>query len=202
MNRSPIQRLLAPALTLAAPAIALGAEAHGGDAHGTDSPMFFSLFQYGMSILVFLIVFAVLSKVAWPKILGGLEAREKKIREEIFAAEESRKKASEMQAAHSKELATAKAEAQRMIEQTRAEATRTAADLRVKAEAEIGQMREQALASIEAAKKAAVQDIYNEAAGMATAAAGKILERELNPADQARLIENSLTEFREAYAGR
>ncbi|MBN8643642.1 MAG: F0F1 ATP synthase subunit B [Planctomycetes bacterium] len=202
MNRSPMQRLFATALVLAAPAIALGAEAHAGESHGTDSPMFFSLFQYGMAILVFLIVFAVLSKAAWPKILGGLEAREKKIREEIFAAEESRKKASEMQAAHSKELAAAKAEAQRMIEQTRADAARTAADLRVKAEAEIAQMREQALASIEAAKKAAVQDIYNEAAGMATAAASKILERELNPADQARLIEHSLTEFRGAYAGR
>lgn len=202
MNRSFHQRSLGLIAVLAAPSVALAAEAHGGESHGTDSPMFFSLFQYGSAIVVFLIVFAVLATAAWPKILNGLDAREKKIREEIFAAEESRKKAAEMQASHGKELAAAKAEAQRMIEQTRAEATRTAADLRVKAEAEIAAMREQALASIEAAKRAAVQDIYNEAAGLATAAASKILDRELNPNDQARLIENTLTEFRGTYAGR
>ncbi|MFM9957496.1 MAG: F0F1 ATP synthase subunit B [Phycisphaerales bacterium] len=201
MNRRLTNSTLALAATLLTPALALGAAA-AGETHGTESPMFFSLFQYGSAIVVFLIVFAVLAKVAWPKILGGLEEREKKIREEIFAAEESRKRASEMQASHAKELSAAKTEAARLIEQTRAEATRAVADLRVKAEAEIAQMREQALASIEAAKKAAVQDIYNEAAGMATAGASKILERELNPADQARLIENTLTEFREAYAGR
>ncbi len=200
MNRRRTNSTLALAATLLTPALALAAA--GGETHGTESPMFFSLFQYGSAIVVFLIVFAVLAKLAWPKILDGLDAREKKIREEIFAAEDSRKRASEMQASHARELAAAKAEAQRMLEQTRAEAARTAADLRVKAEAEIAQMREQALASIEAAKKAAVQDIYNEAAGMATAAASKILERELNPADQSRLIENTLTEFRGAYAGR
>lgn len=202
MNRRFNKPMLAALATLFTPALSLAAEAHGGETHGTESPMFFSLFQYGMAILVFLIVFAVLAKLAWPKILGGLEDREKKIREEIFAAEESRKKAAEMQAGFARELSAAKAESQRLIEQTRAEAARTAADLKIKAEAEIAQMREQALSSIEAAKKAAVQDIYNEAAGMATAAASKILERELNPADQARLIEHSLTEFRGAYAGR
>ncbi len=207
MKRRLLPSSLALTAMLALPALVLGAEEHAGGheaaaTHGTESPMFFSLFQYGMAIAVFLIVFAVLAKTAWPKILDGLDAREKKIREEIFAAEESRKKAAEMQSAHARELAAAKAEAQRMLEQTRADASRAAVELKLKNEAEISAMREQALASIEAAKRAAVQDIYNEAAGMATAAAGKILERELNAADQARLIEKSLGEFRGAYAGR
>ncbi len=166
------------------------------------NPVAFNWVPFVAALVIFIIVLGVLSTAVWPKILKGLDDRANKIREEIFAAEESRKKAAEMEAGFSRELAAAKAESQRLIEQTRAEAARTAADLKIKAEAEIAQMREQALSSIEAAKKAAVQDIYNEAAGMATAAASKILERELNPADQARLIENSLTEFRGAYAGR
>jgi len=169
---------------------------------GSANPVAFNWVPFVAALVIFVIVLLVLSTAVWPKILKGLDDRANKIRDEIFAAEESRKASAEMQAGHARELATAKADAQRMIEQTRAEAARTAADLRVKAEVEIAQMREQAIASIDAAKKAAVQDIYNEAAGMATAAAGKILERELNAADQARLIETSLNEFRTAYAGR
>lgn len=176
----------------------LAAEEHAAAAN----PVAFNWVPFVAALVIFVIVLGVLSTAVWPKILKGLDDRANKIREEIFAAEESRKKAAEMEAGHSRELAAAKAEAQRLIEQTRAEAARTAADLKVKAEADIAQMMEQARTSIDAAKKAAVQDIYNEAAGIATAAASKILERELNPADQARLIENSLTEFRGAYAGR
>lgn len=176
------------------------AQEHGGEA--AANPVAFHWVPFVSAIIIFLIVLAVLSKLVWPKILKGLDDRANKIREEIFAAEASRKQAAEMEAGHAKELATARAEAQRLIEQTRAEASRTAVELKLKAEAEVTALREQALASIEAAKRAAVQDIYNEAAGMATAAASKILERELNPADQSRLIEKSLSEFREAYAGR
>jgi F-type H+-transporting ATPase subunit b len=185
--------------SLLATAIPTLLAAEGGEA---ANPVAFNWVPFVAALIIFVIVLGVLSTAVWPKILKGLDDRAAKIREEIFAAEESRKAAAEMQANHTKEIAASRAESQRLVEQARAEATRTAADLKVKAEAEIAQMREQAIASIEAAKKAAVQDIYNEAAGMATAAASKILERELNPADQARLIETSLTEFRGAYAGR
>jgi F0F1-type ATP synthase membrane subunit b/b' len=56
-------------------------------------------------------------------------------------------------------------------------------------------MRAQARASIEAAKKAALAEIYTETATLATAVATKILQREFNPQDQGRLIEESVQQM-------
>lgn len=202
------QRLALLAI-LATPALALAAEeaghaaaehGHAADAATSGGPMWLSAIQFVSAIVVFLIVFFVLAKLAWPKILGGLEEREKKIRSEIFAAEEARKNAQAAQAAFAKEIAEAKAEAGRMIEQARAEQARLSADLKLKAEAELSEMRENANRSIEAAKRAAVSEIYAEAASLATVAAGKILQREVRVDDQKRLIDESMEQLGRQYA--
>lgn len=173
-------------------------EGHG-DAQ-TSNVMFFTLMQFAMAILAFGIVFFILSKAVWPKILGGLEAREQKIRSEVFAAEEARKRANEALKDYEKSLSEARSEATRMIEQTRAEQARMAADLRIKAESELNLLRDQARASIEAAKKAALTEIYGETASLATAVATKILQREFNAQDQGRMIEESVQQFTRDFA--
>lgn len=171
------------------PGVAFAAEGGGGDVVSIN------WLQYLAAIIVFLAAFFILQKTAWPKILGGLEEREKKIREEIFAAEEARRQAERAQEDYAKELAGARAEAHRMIEQTKAEQTRMAADLKSQAEAEMAQLRDSAMANIEAAKRAALNDIYNETATLATQVAARILEREVNEADQKRLVEDTLGEL-------
>lgn len=187
---------------LTLPGVAVAAEAgHGhADAATAGGPMWLSAIQFVSSIVVFLIVFAVLAKIAWPKILGGLEDRERKIRSEIFAAEEARKAAQTAQQQFAKELAEAKAEASRMIEQARAEQARLAADLKLRAEAELTELRESANRSIEAAKRAAIAEIYGEAASLATNVASKILKREVNANDQRHLVEESMNEVSSRYA--
>ena len=177
---------------------------HAADAaaggHASVGVMDFSWIQFASTLLAFGIVFMVLSKVAWPKILQGLEDREQKIRSEVFAAEEARKKADESLKEYEGSLAKAKALATEMIEQTKAEQMRLAAELRSKAEVELGQMRDAARRNIEAAKHAALNEIYNEAASLATSVASKILQREVNEEDQKRLVEESVEEFASEYA--
>jgi F-type H+-transporting ATPase subunit b len=180
---------------------ALGSSALGAEA-GAAQPgvMDFNLVQYGAAVLVFLVALGILSRTAWPKISKGLEDRENKIRNEINSAEEARKRADDALKQYERSLAEAKAEASRMIETTKAEQSRLAADLRVKAEAELTELREAALKSIDAAKRAALSEIYAEAADLATAVASKVLDREVNAADQARLIQESVSEFKGSYA--
>lgn len=176
--------------TLAMPAIApvaLGAEAEAG-----ASPMSFELLQYFATIVTFLIVLAILGKVVWPKILGALEDRQNKILAEIKAAEDARKQAAAALERYEKSLAEARAEAQQLIEKTKAEQSTLAADLRAKADAELTLLRERAQRDIEAAKKQAVSEIYAQAASLATDLAAKILKREINAADQRRLVDESL----------
>lgn len=188
---------------LLGPAVVMAADTAAADGHGAEAKpdvMAFDLLQFVMAIVAFGIAFFVLSKTAWPKIVAGLEARENKIRSEVFAAEEARKQAASSLADYQKSLAEARAEAQRMIEQTRAEQSRLAADLKARAESELNEMREQARMSIESAKKAALAEVYAEAANLATAVAGKILKREFNPGDQGRLVEESLQQYTREYA--
>ena len=191
-------RMLAVLMALLTPGVAMGA-AHGGG--GASDVVAISPWQFVAGIAVFLFAFFILQKMAWPKILGGLDEREKKIREEIFAAEESRRQAERAQADYAKELAGARAEAQRMIEQTKAEQSRMAAELKSQAEAEMAQMRDSAMSSIEAAKRAALSEVYTETATIATAVASKILEREVNEADQKRLVDDTLDELVRRRAG-
>ena len=174
------------------------AQDHGGEAQ--PGVMDFDLVQYIAAILVFVVALVVLSRTAWPKITQGLDDRENKIRNEINAAEEARKRANDALGQYEKSLAEAKAEAGRMIEATKAEQSRLAADLRVKAEAELTEMREVALRSIDAAKRAAIAEIYDHAADLATSVASKVLDREVSAQDQQRLIEQSVSEFKGTYA--
>ena len=57
-------------------------------------------------------------------------------------------------------------------------------------------MREKARRDIESAKRAALTEIYAETATLATAIAGKVLQREVSSQDQHRLVEQSLNEMK------
>src|SRR5262249_31820493 len=140
------------------------------------------------ALVVFTIVLAILGKFAWPRINKGLSERENKIREEIAAAEAARKQAKDALNQYEKSLADARAEAQRMLEKTKAQQQALAEELKAKADTELAAMRDRARRDIESAKRAAIGEIYEEAASAATRIAAKILQREVNARDQQRLI--------------
>lgn len=147
------------------------------------------------AIVVFLLVFAVLAVKVWPTITKALDERAAKIREEIESAEMARKQAKDALEQYQQSLAQARAEAQKMLEQTKAQQTALAAELKAKADSELAQMRERAMRDIDAAKRAAISEIYTDAASMASLVAGKILRREIRPADQQALVEESLAKL-------
>jgi len=205
-NRT-ITRAAAWSIPFVLTAVAIAADAHGTpvphaavEEHGDASVVSVNPFQFVAAILVFVVSLGILSKTAWPKILDALDARDTKIREDISAAEEAKEKANEAMAEYEKSLAEARAEAAAMLEKTKAEQTRMAADLKQQAEIELNELRDDARRNIEAAKRAALTEIYTEAADIATAVAQRILEREVNAADQQRLVEESIAEFTQDFA--
>lgn len=197
-----LERMLACIVVLAMPVVVLGADAVDGkqDAAKEAGVTYFNIITYASAVLVFVAAYLILSKTAWPKITGALDARDEKIRSEIKAAEEARARANDALKEYEKSLSQARAEAARLIEETKAEQTRLAADLRVKAEAEVTAMRESALRSLDAAKNAAVVEIYTEAAMLSSQIAAKILQREVNADDQRRIVEESVAEYTRGYA--
>lgn len=177
-------------LAFAAPALAAEEGAAGAIPHVKQG------FITGLwALVVFAAVVAILGRFVWPKINAGLDDRAAKIRDEIAAAELAQQQAREALEQYERNLAEARAEAQKMIEEARARQTQIAAELKAKADVELGAMRERAMRDIEAARRAAVNEIYSEAADLATKAAGKILQREISPQDHRRLVEESLSEL-------
>jgi F-type H+-transporting ATPase subunit b len=151
-----------------------------------------------VAILVFVVVFVVLSAKVWPTVVKGLKDREMKIRSSIEEAEAAQRQAKAALEQYERNLASARAEAQKMLEDAKTQQLAIAAELRAKADAELGALRDKAKRDIDTAKSAAIAEIHQHATDMATAMAAKILRREINAGDQQRLIQESLQELQAA----
>ena len=136
--KNVLTRLSVLSMTLIPAAFTFAAEPEHGDAHaGGDhaaegSVMDFDLFQFFMAIVVFGIAFFILSKTAWPKILGGLEARDEKIKSDLASAETAREQAQTALAEYEKALAEARSEAAAIVEKARSDQQKIAAELKGK----------------------------------------------------------------------
>jgi F-type H+-transporting ATPase subunit b len=144
------------------------------------------------ALVVFLIAFVFLYIKVWPSIMKGLDDREKKIRDEIAAAEAAREEAKAALAEYKANLAKAQDEAGQMIAKARADAKAVADELRSRNEIELKDMKQRATREIESAKQAAIGALHAEASNLAVAIAGKILQREINARDQQMLVDESI----------
>jgi F-type H+-transporting ATPase subunit b len=152
------------------------------------------------ALVVFAAAFVILAVFVWPKITKALDEREAKIRQEIEAAEQAREQAKAALAKYEQSLAHAREEANQMIAKAKADAKAVAEELRSRNQAEITEMKMRATREIDSAKHAALSALHTEASNLAVAIAGKILQREITPHDQKKMIDDSLHEL--ARAGR
>jgi len=153
-----------------------------------------------VSILVFGIVVLVFSTAVWPKITAALDERAAKIRSEINAAEHAREQAKRSLEEYERALAEARAESQRIIDETKAKQADLAAELRSKADRELTEMRDKARRDIEAAKKAAITELYSESVNIAATMASRVLEREVSAEDHRKLLDESIEQLEPAGA--
>lgn len=150
------------------------------------------------ALVVFVLTAAFLGVVVWPKINSGLKDREDKIRNAIEEAEMAQEQAKAALEQYERNLAQARAEAQKMLDDAKTQQQAIAAELKAKSEVELGQLRDKARRDIEAARAQAVVEIHAHATALATAMASKILKREVSAGDQQHLINESLKELQTA----
>lgn len=200
MTSTAPARALAALAAAAAPVVAFAAEA--AEEHGGGwNPLQGDFGNFFWTVVVLLVVFWVLSKYAWGPVLSGLQGREEFIRRSLDQARGERDEAHRLLGEYEAKLASAREEIDAMIE----EARRDAAALREREEtaskAEAKQILDRARREIELARDTAVADLYQRATDLATLAAGRILERELQPADHERLIAESIAAVEESARG-
>ncbi|HWJ62065.1 MAG TPA: F0F1 ATP synthase subunit B [Acidimicrobiales bacterium] len=139
--------------------------------------------------VAFAVVFVVLWKLGMPAIKAGMQARSDKIEGDLNAAEAQRTEASEILAQYQAQLADARTESARIIEEARQAADDVRANLQAKAEADISELRARATADIESAKQQAVADLRGEVTALAIGAAEQVVGRNLDAETNAALVE-------------
>lgn len=139
--------------------------------------------------LAFLIVFLFLWKMGLPTIKKGMAARTERIQNDLDSAEAQRTEATAILEEYKAQLADARQESARIIEEARQAADSVRSDLQAKAEADIAEMRQRAAADIESAKAQAIADLRGEVTALAIGAAEQVVGRNLDQDTNAALVE-------------
>ena len=145
-------------------------------------------------IISFLILFAVLYALLYKPLLRVMDQRASRIKESLETAEKAREEAARSQEEMRGQIEAARAEGQAMIAQARDVADRFREEELAKARQEIEAERDRAQANIQRERDAAIEELRGEFAGLAIAAAERVVERSLDESAHREIIEKVLEE--------
>ena len=143
--------------------------------------------------LLFITLFLLLRKYAFPAILGAVEAREKSLSDAIEGAKADREAAAKLLADHAAKIEGARNEAQNLIADARAVAEKMRADLIEKTHGEQQEMLERARRDIGIERDKAIAELRREAVDLAIAGASKVIEANLDGDKNRKLVESFLS---------
>lgn len=129
-----------------------------------------------------------------PAVTKAMNERSERIRLDLEAAETARTEAQAEQAAYSASLGDAKAEAARIIDEARTSAEALRKERAAAADAEAAEIRAKASTDAESIKAQALADLRGEVVALAVGAAEQVVQRNLDAAAQAELIENYINQ--------
>ena len=147
------------------------------------------------TILTFVIVLLILRKAAWKPLLGALAAREESIRASLREAADARAQAVRLLEENKRQLAQAEEQSRRIIMEGRDMGDRLKGEILEKANATTRVMIEQAKEEIRREKDAALTQLRSEATDLVIAAAGKILDANLDTPKQRQLADAAIREI-------
>ena len=159
------------------------------DCHEAPNPILPATNELIWGAISFTVLFVLLAKFAWPGMKQGLEARTERIRSDLAGAESAKEEAERVLGEYRAQLADAKAEAGRIIEEARQQADAVRRDQETRVQTEIAEMRERAASDVEGAKAQALADLRRDVADLAIGAAEVIVQRSLDHETQTQLVE-------------
>ena len=188
--------LLAPALVLRAPCWALAAETAK---EAEENPILSPRFDLGIwTIVVFALLLLVLRRFAWGPMLEGLQKREQNIRAAREDAERAREEAQRLRAELQAEMDRAAEKIRDLMDAARRDAQHASDEMMARTRADIQTERERLHREIGMARDKALQEIWNQAADLATLISAKAIRRQLTPDDHRRLVDDAIAQLRQA----
>ena len=139
-----------------------------------------------MVIFVLLIWFTM--KVVWPMILGPMQERERRIAQGLAAADQGREELSKAHGSAETIIREARERANQIIDQAQVRANALVEDARGSAVTEGQRLVSAAQQQIALEATRARESLRKDVARLAVSAAGKLLEREIDPQAHADLI--------------
>ena len=129
------------------------------------------------------------------KIKAILDQRREAADKQITDAEAAKAEALAIKETYEQNMKEAKAKADDILMSAQRSANSRSEEIISQAQAAAAQIKSKASSDIEMEKKKAINDAKNEISGLAMAIAGKVVERELNTADQTDLIDRFIDEL-------
>lgn len=148
------------------------------------------------SAVVFILLLLILRKAAWGPILEGLHKREETIRQAAEEAKLARVETEKIRQETRAELDRRSKEIADMMAEARRDAEVLKEQMRTEAGTEIQKERQRLHRELETARDQALQEIWTQAAQLATLISTKAVGKSLTVEDHRRLIDESLAELR------
>ena len=177
-----------------------GDHAAGHEAHEEGLPVTPRADLALWSGIVFLLFLGTLTLLAWKPATKGLDAREDRIRGDLAAAERHRLDSERLMKQHSAEMAKAQDSVKEILAEARRDAEVAKANILAEADAAAKAREHRAVTEIARAKDQALAELFDTYNDRVAAATETVLGRGLTDADQRRLIDEAVADFRGSKA--
>ena len=148
--------------------------------------------NFNLTLIIQMIVFAVLiwsvMTFGWPKILGAMEERSRKIAQGLAAADQGQQSLAQAQVKVDEVIREAREHAAHIIDQAQKRANEIVEQAKGQANAEAARIAASAQSQIELEATRARESLRKDVAALAVSTASKVLEREIDPRTHAELL--------------
>jgi F-type H+-transporting ATPase subunit b len=170
------------------PAFAQEAEAERGLLDPHAGLMFWTL-------LIFVVLWLLLRRYAFPAIFAAVEAREKALEDAIAAAKRDREEAARLLEEHQRQIDAARADAQRLIAEGAKAGEKLRATMLEEARQQQQEILDRARQEIGAERDRAIAQLRHEAVELAIAGASKVIEQNLDDQANRKIVEEFLSDL-------
>ena len=176
-------------LFLSNPSIALAEEENTG-----MKLLLPNMAEFIPACIAFLIIWFIMAKFAWPMVLNMMEERENKIKSDLDAAEEAKKKAQLDAKVYEERIEAAEREASENIAKAKRDAEEERARILSKAQKDAAATITKARDALESERKKAMVELSSSVVDLAVEIAGKIIGNDLDADAHRALAEKYLAE--------
>ena len=147
------------------------------------------------TLLTFGVMFGLLAKLSFKPIAGALDRRSQAIKKSLDQADQSRAEAKKLMEDYQKQLAEARNEAGKIIEEARQLGEKVHKEVVEKANAEASAVVQRAQEEITRQKDKGIQEMKDTVADLSVQIASRVIEKEVNEATHRQLIENLIKDL-------